>query len=252
MPRTFAFLPETDYQVMETTRNEFEEIYRRLPSDDMRYFVCNVTHRLAEVDWIGCQLEDQVRCEKAPSFQEGLLSLQFYLLLTCADTLGHVYSTGGVGKRFRAFFDKLQQDAKEKLTGGIFAWKTDIAELDLLGLADVSAKKIIYPTREQIWRAIYPLTTDERYEMVVSSLYCRRNEYTHESEYPQLGHHPNLSVMQNQRLNVPSTSDLGEYDRLQQMCDANNNYFVYYETDDIIATVRWVILRGLGKAIGWV
>jgi hypothetical protein len=248
MPQIPMPLPETDYQVMNTSHNELFEITQHLPQDT-RYYVINATHRLAEVDWITRKLEEQIRTKGAPVVQEGLLSLQLYLLLTCADALGHIYSTNGVGKRFREFFDKLPQEAKQKLTDNIFTWKTDFAELVRLGLGDASTNTAFYPSRQQILQAIQPLP-DKRFEAVVDFLYFRRNYYTHESEYPQLGYHPNLSVMQGQRLNVPNTATLGEHDRLQPMFYGNDIYFTYYETNDVIATVRWSIVHGLGKVIG--
>ena len=217
---------------------------------DTQYYVINATHRLAEVDWITRKLEEQIRTKGAPVVQEGLLSLQLYLLLTCADTLGHIYTTDGVGKRFREFLDKLPQEAKQNLTDNIFTWKRDLAELVRLGLGDASTITAFYPSRQQILQAIQLLTPDKQLEAVVDFLYLRRNYYTHESEYPQLGYHPNLSVMQRQRLNVPNTATLGEPDRLQLIFSGNNIYFTYYETNDVIATVRWSIVRGLGKVIG--
>lgn len=319
MPQTPMPLPETDYRVMNTSPNEFFEITEQLPQDT-QYYVINATHRLAEVDWITRKLEEQIRTKGAPVVQEGLLSLQLYLLLTCADTLGHIYSTGGVGKRFREFFDKLPQEAEQNLIDNILTWKTDFAELVRLGLGDARTNTAFYPSRQQILQAIQPLTPDKRLEAVVDFLYFRRNYYTHQSEYPQLGYHPNLSVMQGQRLNVPNTATLGEPDRLQPMfedtyafsiredfakldagqlttslrkrfeknsivltsqaqvqevrpgnqwaiVDASkryvirnengklnvyipNIYFTFYETNDAIATIRWSVVRGLGKIIG--
>jgi hypothetical protein len=80
----------------------------------------------------------------------------------------------------------------------------------------------------------------------------RRNYYTHEAEYPQLGYHPNLSVMQNQRLNLPNTATGGDLDRLQVMFSGNDIYFTYYETDDVVAAIRWSMVRGLGRVVGCV
>jgi hypothetical protein len=214
MPQTPMPLPETDYRVMNTSRNEFFEIAQHLPPGT-QYYVINATHRLAEVDWVTRKLEEQIRTKDAPVVQEGLLSLQLYLLLTCADSLGHIYSTGDVGKRFSEFFGKLPQEAKRDLVDSILTWKTDFAELVCLGLGDASTNTVVYPSRQQILQAIQPLTSDKRLEAVVDFLYFRRNHYTHQSEYPQLGYHPNLSVMQGQRLNVANTAALGELDRLQ-------------------------------------
>jgi len=59
-----------------------------------------------------------------------------------------------------------------------------------------------------------------------------------------------LSVMQGQRVNMPNTATLGELDRLQPMFSGNDIYFTYHETDDVIATIRWSVVRGLGQVIG--
>lgn len=235
-------LPETDYQVMNCSHNELFEIVQGLP-EETRYYVGNATHRLAETDWITRKLDEEVRSSRgAVVAQEGLLSLQIYLLLTCADTLGHVHVAGSVRQRFRAFFRNLPQEERENLTDDILTWRTDLAELVSLGLTT-------FPSRQQIMQSLQPLTVNERLEAVIDYLYWRRNHYTHESEYPTLGFHPNLSVMQRQRLNVLNDT-LEELDRLQKIESGDDIYFTYIETDDLIATIRWSIVRGLGQIIG--
>jgi len=251
MPPLLKLLPENDYQTINCSRNEFFQAAQGL-SAERQYYVVNTTHRLAEVDWITTRLEEEVRAGKEPVAQEGLLSLQIYLLLTCADTLGHIYTPGGVEKRFRAFFSNLPQDAEENLTNNVLTWKTDFHELRVLGLGDVATNTPAYPSREEVMERIRLMSPHERLRAVVDFLYVRRNYYTHESQYPQLGHHPNLSVMQKQRLGVPNTATAGERDRLQVMFKASHIYFTYYETDDVIATIRWSIVRGLGRLVGCV
>jgi len=49
---------------------------------------------------------------------------------------------------------------------------------------------------------------------------------------------------------MPNTATLGELDRLQPMFSGNDIYFTYHETDDVIATIRWSVVRGLGQVIG--
>jgi len=242
-------LPETDYQVMNTSYNELFEIVQHLPPET-QYYVINTTHRLAEVDWITRKLEEQIRTRSAPTVQEGMLSLQMYLLLTCADTLGHVYITGGVGQRFREFFKNLPQEAKQNLTDNIFTWKTDFAELVRLGLGDANSNTVSYPPCQQVMHSLQSLSPDERLEAIIDFFYVLRNYHTHESEHPQLGYHPTLSVMQNLRLNVSNVATLGEFDRLHPTSSGNDIYFTYYETNDVVATLRWSIVRGLGKVIG--
>jgi hypothetical protein len=249
MPRVPMPLPEADYQIMNCSASEFFQIVQGL-AEETQYYVVNATHRLAEVEWITRRLEEDIINRGEPVVQEGLLSLQMYLLLTCADTLGHIHIAGGVGPRFRAFFGNLPQEAKQNLTDNIFTWRTHFAELVGLGLGDASTNTAFYPSRQQIVQSIQPLNPDERLEAVVEFLYMRRNYYTHESEYPQLGLHPNLSVMQRQRMNMPNTATLGELDRLQPMFSGDDIYFTYYETDDVIATIRWSVVRGLGQVIG--
>jgi len=251
MPPVLKLLPETDYQTMKCSRTQFFQVAQGLPAE-LHYYVANTTHRLAEVDWITSRLEEEVRAGNEPVAQEGLLSLQIYLLLTCADALGHTYCAGGARARFRAFFRELPQDARDKLTESLLTWKTDRAELVSLGLGNATTDSLVYPPRERVLRSVRLLSPDERLEAVVEFLYIRRNYYTHESEYPQLGHHPNLSVMQKQRLNVPSTATAGELDRLQVMSTGKDIYFTYYETDDVVAAIRWSTVRGLARVVGFV
>jgi hypothetical protein len=234
---------------MDCSYNEFFKTVQGLPGET-QYYVVNATHRLAEVDWITRRLEEEVSSRGSPVVQEGLLSLQMYLVLTCADTLGHTHVAGGVGQRFRAFFNNLPQEAKQNLIDNIFTWRTNFVELVGLGLGDAATNKAFYPSRQQIIQSIQPLCPGERLEAVVDFLYMRRNYYTHESEYPQTGYHPNLSVMQRQRLNIPNTATFGELDRLQPMFNGDKIYFTYYETDDVIATIRWSVVRGLGQVVG--
>lgn len=244
-------LPGADYQTMNCSANDFSRKLSSLP-EETQYYVVNATHRLAEVDWITRRLEEDISTSGPPVVQEGLLSLQMYLLLTCADALGHIRVAGGVGARFRKFFSNLPPEAKRNLIDNIYTWRTDLAELVNLGLRDTSTNIPFYPSHQQIVQFIQLLNLDKRLENIVEFLYKRRNFYTHESKCPQLGLHPNLSVMQNQRLGMLGTATFGERDRLQPICSGNDIYFTYYETDDVIATIRWSIVRGLGQEIGFV
>jgi hypothetical protein len=250
--RTEMPLPAEDCQTMNCKPSQVFETIRRLPAATQPH-VKAATHRLSEVHWITDRLEKEIKRRGRPIAQEGLLSLQVYLLLTCADTLGHVYITsGGVGKRFKAFFDKLPQDAKQKLVDGILTWRTSLPDLISLGLVNAQNWWVKHPSRQEIVQAIQPLAFSERLDAVVNLLYLRRNMYTHESRYPELGFHPALSVMQNLRLNLPNTADLGELNRLQVITKDDDFYIALYETDDVIATVRWSIVRGLGRIMGCV
>lgn len=246
-------LPLNDYNVINCPRREFFTIWSDLP-ERTKYYVANSTHRLAEVTWITEALDkDIITSNTTPVIQEGLLSLQMYLLSTCADALGHVVGTGnGVGQRFRSFFAYLPQDAKDNLVRNFLVWKTNFNELEAMGQADATTNTAYYPSppRQQILDMLDTKTFNERFVAIVDFLYARRNLYTHESESPRLGTHPNLSVMQNQRLDVPNTATIGELDRLQALWSGDNILFIYYEADDPISVLRWSILRGIGKVIG--
>ena len=63
-------------------------------------------------------------------------------------------------------------------------------------------------------------------------------------------HGPDYAVMQRECLNIPNVATFGELDRLQPVFSGTDIYFTYYETDDAIATIRWSIVRGLGKVVG--
>jgi hypothetical protein len=259
MPLTPMPLSDEDYQVMNLISSKFWDILWTLPKE-IQYFVINSTNRLAEVDWVIENLEREVERNSPPVVQQGLLSLQIYLLLTCADTLGHIYcnKNAGVGERFRNFFKNIPQEAKQNLLGNISTWKTDLSSLMLLGLADEKSNSITYPSRQQVFQALHSKTESERFDAIVDFLYYRRNYYTHQSEYPQLGYHPNLAVMQNQRLGLPNVASIGEYDQLEPLVETDKKgnvfyYFTYYSEiagKDPIAVIRWSIVRGLGKIIG--
>lgn len=259
MPLTPMPLPETDYQIMNLSSSEFWEVLWTLPKE-IQYYVINSTNRLAEVDWIIENLEREVMRNSPPVVQQGLLSLQVYLLLTCADTLGHIYSNknAGVGKRFRNFFKNLPQEAKQNLLENVSTWKTDFSNLLLLGLTNKKSNSVIYPSRQQVFQVLHSKTENERFNAIVDFLYYRRNHYTHQSEYPQLGYQPNLAVMQNQRLDLPNVGSIGDYDQLEPMfeVDKKNNvfyYFTYYSETagkNPIAVIRWSIVCGIGKIIG--
>lgn len=249
MPQTLMPLSDADYQVINSSFWDIQKYIESLP-EIHQYHVVNVTHRLGDVEWITETLEQQVKNRNGPILTEGLLSLQVYLLLTCADTLGHLITSGGVWDRFNSFFVNMPQDAKDNLINNILTWKTDFATLVTHKLADPNKNTVFYPTYQQIVQVTQGLSSGDRLMTVTEFLYARRNEYTHESNYPQLGHHPNLSVMQRQRLHIPNTSQLGELDRIQVLFWKNHYYFAYYETDDLITTIRWSILRSLGELLG--
>lgn len=241
-----------DCDVMNCSNESFRQRLALLPDDKQRYVV-NVTHRLLEVDWLTRTLETYVVSKGSLVGHEGLLSMQVYLLLTCADALGHIYVPGNksqVDRRFKSFFEHLPLLAKSELANDILTWRTDADTLANLGLFD--GNKFSHPELSVITDHLEKMTFDKRFDAIVGFLYIRRNWYTHESDYPQLGYHPNLTVMQRQRLNIPNTVNLGYYDRLQVVDDKHGFYFTYYQTDDLVVTVRRAILRGLADVVGFV
>jgi hypothetical protein len=175
-----------------------------------------------------------------------------YLLLTCADTLGHCYpSSGRVRDRFFAFFGALPGEDKELLTAAILVWHTDDrAETVLRGLPDPNTTSISGEPHQPMRRLVQELSKKERFDAVVKYLYfVRRNPFTHEAFFPQLGYHPNLAVLQQLRLGVPDVADLGDLNRFQCVNDGTHQYLVYYECEDPVEVLWTVIVRGLGQII---
>jgi hypothetical protein len=216
-----------------------------------RRFVINVTVRLADIDWLSQTLDEHVRQGGGPPVKVGLLSLQIYLLLTCADILGHI-TVGGrkAGKRFKAFFQDLPPHAQQHLVKGYLVWKTDWGELLSLGLADPSTGLVTSPQPSAIERSVRALSHKKRLAAVIDFLYyiCR-TPYTHEGDYPGAGYHPILYVLQMHRLQVPQVVSFDEYDRLQAAVDGETRYFVVYNTKDPIAELRRVVLQGFGAIV---
>jgi hypothetical protein len=251
MPQVQMPLAEPDFATLGCSRARFDQVLQALP-ETTRHYATNATHRLAEVEWITQNLEREVKTTGGPVTHEGLLSLQVYLLLTCADTLGRLYIEDGVRKRFNAFFTNLPDDAKRYLAQAVVVWEATLEDLGARGLRDEAANTLTYPSLADIQQAIQPLSAEDRMDAVIRFLFARRNWYTHESEYPQLGLHPNLAVMHRIRLGVPHTATLPGLDRLQLIQDAGRLYFAYYLTDDVVSALRHVMLRGLAHAVGLV
>ena len=239
MPKVAAVLSSQDCEVIgcPSAKESQTRIAALMPSK--KPYVNNAAHRLGEVAWLTEQLESSIRQNRVPLCQEGLLNNQLYLLLTCADVLGRdfVPPKSKVRPRFDAFFNNLSPNVQASLRDAFLALKTT-QQLQLSGKAQI----------EQLLSQESPA---KRYEWVVDFLYQRRCWYTHEANYPQLGYHPNLSVLQNTRLGVKNTATLGEPDRMQSMHVGQDYYFVYITVNDPIAEIRDAILRGLGKILGF-
>jgi hypothetical protein len=218
--------------------------------DPNRKYVENATHRLAEIEWIIDKLQEEVNKHQPPVVQEGILSLQIYLLLTCADTLGHVFIQGGVGARIREFFSHLPDEAKTLLIDNLPIWKTDFNELVGIGIGNPQTNTMRFPTKDEILNGVQSKTNEERLSSVIEFLSCRRNLYTHEADYPQLGHHPNLSVLQNMEAHYPDVGMLGELDRVQIIFPNDCILIAYYLTNNVINTIFQAVLIGFGRIIG--
>jgi len=118
-------MPLSD-EALKILRCNHDDYYRLIHTmqDPAKQYVENATHRLAEIEWIVDKLQEEVNKHQPPVVQEGILSLQIYLLLTCADTLGHIFIQGGVGRRIEEFFSRLPNEAKALLIGSLCIWKT--------------------------------------------------------------------------------------------------------------------------------
>ncbi len=215
-------------------------------SDEAMRHINNAGQRIAEVRSQSSTLDAEVIKRRGQSPREGQLFGQFCRLLTCADVLGHIYVPNGKpGKRFKEFFARLPGDVKQRLVNSFLAWETSEAEMIQLGLVTADGKGPVYPKPQQVSQYLQPLTLSDRLGIVVDYFYAARNLDTHEADYPQLGHHPGLSVLQGLRLKVPYVGSLGNYDHLQMLRTDDALFFVYMMSDDPIAELKCVILKGL-------
>lgn len=216
-------------------------------SSEEQEHIKNAVQRLNDVRWLSSALDADVVKKGGQLIQEGLLSNQFYLLLTCADTLGYIYiKEYHVRERFESFFSNLSSQVQQRLIDTFLTWKTNDSEMRQLGLVTPNSAGLEYPNLQQVRQYLQPLSLSERVKIAVDFLYTRRNADTHEAFYPQLGHHPNLSVLQRLRLRVPNVASIGDYDRLQSLRKNDGTlFFVYLMSDDPIAELRCIVLKGL-------
>lgn len=215
-------------------------------SEPNKSYIINTSQRIFDSKWISRNVAHEIQQGLRIGFHEGLLSISLYLLLTCADTLGHIYATGGVRQRFNSFFNNLTVPVQKNLMSSIEVWKTTSQQMINLGLQGTNSGEFYYPSHSTIVSVLASISDADRFETLVSYLYLRRNSSTHEAEVPQLGFHPNLSVLMAKRLGVSNVASSGDYDHLQVMEDSSNLYFVYF-VDDPIHALRWAILKGLGQ-----
>ncbi|HRF50605.1 MAG TPA: hypothetical protein PLC98_23455 [Anaerolineales bacterium] len=240
-------LSQADYSLMGFSSSQaFDSAFNQL-APSRQHYLSNVTHRMAEVEWLTDTLDNEVIANRAPLAQEGILSLQVYLLLTCADALGHtlVVSRGGVGARFQAFFDLANPAIRTKLCGSIAVWKSSLTEQRQKG--NFANGKPVYPRQAQIVTEFSSRSPGDQWIWLRSFLFARRNMFTHESQHLRLGLHPNLSVMQGQRFGLPHVANLGELDRLQVIFENQAIYFASYLCDDVVAALREFIASTIGE-----
>ncbi len=249
MPQIPMPLSDESLIILRCNHDDYFHLINTMQDPDKQY-VENATHRLAEIEWIIDKLQEEVNKHRPPIVQEGILSLQIYLLMTCADTLGHIFTQGGVRQRIREFFSHLSNDAKSLLIENLRVWKTDFNELLSVGIGNPQTNAMRFPTENEILTAVRNKTDDDRLSAVIEFLFCRRNLYTHEADYPQLGNHPNLSVLQNMEAYYPDVGRLGELDRIQIMFPQNDILIAYYLTNNVINTIFQTVLMGFGTIIG--
>jgi hypothetical protein len=221
MPQVIAPLPHEEYALMGYVGHDafFHDVNRI--EDPTQRFIINATHRLADALWLAEKLDEDVSQGRGPAVAEGLLSLQLYLLLTCGDTLGHIKRRRGTPKdRFVGFFLHLPSSAQEALVEAFQVWRVELQDLVKMGLAGQRAGIVTLPSPGLIQSVVLEQSVDTRLQEAIDFLYrFRRNPYTHEADYPQLGHHHNLYVLQMLRLGLQSVGSIGEYDRTQAVAD---------------------------------
>lgn len=242
-------LPATDYAAMGYSRSEFEHLVETIEPDQQRY-ITHTIYRLAEVYWLTSTVEENVLKRGIPPTHEGLLSLQMYLLLTCADKLGWVYDPQAETQaRFEAFFHKLPVEVQYQLVERLWVWKTNRDTLVSLKFVYPQMNAIEMPSHQQIKQFVDALPFQDRFNALVDFLYLRRNWHLHEVEFPQFHWQPNLSVLQLQRLGYPLLNLGDEHNRILLAADNDHWYVVYYQADDPINELRQTILRGLSQII---
>lgn len=236
--------------------NRLDDVVNGLPKPD-RYYVVNTFERLYDVAWIASELDEDVGKQVGVVGAESILSLQMYLLLTCADVLGHIHlpKANGVRNRFYAFFENLSSATQQMLIEGLLVFEERLENLSQSRFANPTTDSLTQPDkRRQIELPVLSLSEKERLTAVVDFLYyARRNPYTHEAEFPQSGYHQNLHVLQMLRLDVPNVSTRGESDRIQIFVREKDGtlvlYYAYMAADDPILHLRQVIVSGLGEII---
>jgi hypothetical protein len=243
-------LSNQDLEIIGCDHSEFIGLLKKVEGSRQQY-IENVGARLMDLDWLKRKIDAETKRDASPFFSEGLFSLQIYLLVTCADTLGHISCREGrPTERVQSFFSELPESSKHCLTNTFRVWMTKQSEpiaQNHLG-RDIQHMKI--PSKNQIFQIVESLSAEKRFSNIVQFLADYRHWFTHEADYPKLGRHPNLKVLHAMRLGVPNVASLGELDHTQIMIAGKEKYYVvYYDTDDPIAELRKTIVQGLGRIV---
>jgi hypothetical protein len=243
-----ATLGERDYQVIGLDYYSLVKLVEQLP-DRNKWWIENVTHILAFVGWLQCVLDaERTDSQKVPwqrnirvrdklpnkAFDQALWT-QFYLLLTCADALGHLDVCGArkeVEKRFDAFWIAAGETVRTQLQDSLLAYCTSDVE---------------FPTVSVVRKQVQSMIPAERWNQLRRFLYAVRNGLVHEGKSPDYGWHPVLADLQAFRLGVHGVKDLSSMVHLDPDPgrEMPHHYFCVIETPDPIATLRTAILRGL-------
>jgi len=242
-----ASLEQSDYEILGLDYNSLDTTVNRFSPKD-RWWIEDTTHILALVGWLQRVLdaermdsqrvywEHSVRInQKLPEeVVDHALWIQFYLLLTCADTLGHLEPCrNAVGERFAAFWRAVREIAAQDLQNAFLAWRIDDPEVHT-------------PSANTVRSQVQSMTPEERWSHLCDFLYAVRNSLVHEAKHPDLGWHPVFAQLQGVRLSIPGVGVLSPMVHLDP--DSRNrgyHFFCVIEASDPVATLRVAILQGL-------
>lgn len=235
MPQTPMPLSDRSLNILNCDTIKYFKAIERMDCPNKQY-VANATNTLAQIEWIMDKLQEEVKRGNLPVVREGILWLQIYLLMSCADALGHVLiPAGGVEKRSKEFFLSLPEKAKTNLITNLLVWETNSEELFRKGIDNRD------PTQQEICSALQNKTEGDKFDAIYEFLWSVRNLYTHETDYPLHGMHPTLSTLQD-----------GTVEPITFISNHRNNKHIFYayhcnNTPQIIFDA---VLMGLGNIIG--
>jgi hypothetical protein len=247
-----ASLEQSDYEILGLDYHSFITTVSRFSGRD-RWWIEDTTHILALVGWLQRVLDaerldsQRVRWEHSIRIDQKLpeevfdhaLWVQFYLLLTCADTLGHLEPrTNVVRERFMAFWRDALEIVKQDLQNSFLAWRIDDAEVQP-------------PSADTVRSQVQSMAPGEQWSHLCDFLYAVRNGLVHEGSPPDLGWHPVLAQLQGVRLSMPSLGVLPPLVHLDAHSkDRRCHYFCVIDASDPVATLRVAVLQGLRNILG--